>query len=63
MTNGVEMQAGFVGQTAPRVRDLFNRARGGILFVDEAYGLVDRGNGFANEAITVGCLHDQVRRL
>ena len=42
----------FVGQTAPKVHSLFRRARGSVLFIDEAYTLLDMGNGgFGQEAI------------
>ena len=42
----------FVGGTAPRVRGLFKRTRGSVLFIDEAYSLVDDRDGmFGDEAI------------
>src|SRR5262245_15300347 len=45
--------AGFVGQTAPRVKSVTERALGGVLFVDEAYALTeDRSEGdFGTEAV------------
>lgn len=45
--------AGYVGQTALKVKDVVKEAMGGVLFIDEAYALVcDRGNeDFGNEAI------------
>ncbi|MPY92331.1 MAG: AAA family ATPase [Acidimicrobiia bacterium] len=44
--------AGFVGQTALRVRDAFDRADGGVLLIDEAYALARGGeNDFGREAI------------
>src|SRR5690606_39218334 len=44
--------AGFVGQTAGRVRDAFDRADGGVLLIDEAYALARGGeNDFGREAI------------
>lgn len=42
----------FVGWTANIVKQKFTRAKGGILFIDEAYSLVDDRNGsFGDEAI------------
>ncbi len=46
----------FIGQTAPKVREAINEARGGILFVDEAYMLVrsaDDKKDFGKEVIEV----------
>lgn len=43
----------YVGQTAPRVRNKFREARGGVLMIDEAYSLVDDyRNGYGDEAIS-----------
>ena len=42
----------FVGWTAPTIKRKFKEAVGGILFIDEAYSLVDGRNGsFGDEAI------------
>ena len=42
----------YVGWTAQTVRDKFKEARGGVLFIDEAYSLVDdRSNSYGDEAI------------
>lgn len=41
-----------VGSTAKIVKDKFRQAEGGVLFIDEAYSLVeDARNGFGDEAI------------
>ncbi len=41
----------FVGWTAKEVKAKFREAKGGILFIDEAYSLVDNSNSFGAEAI------------
>ncbi|MEU4265521.1 right-handed parallel beta-helix repeat-containing protein [Streptomyces argenteolus] len=44
----------FVGHTAQLTKDAFDRARGGVLFIDEAYTLTPRGgtgNDFGQEAV------------
>ena len=42
----------YVGWTAPTVAKQFRRAKGGILFIDEAYSLVEEKDGlFGDEAI------------
>ena len=54
--------AGYVGQTALKVQEAINKARGGVLFIDEAYALsADRGAGFGDEAIStlVKAMEDQ----
>lgn len=45
----------FVGQTAPKVADAFRRAKGGILFVDEAGFFLEQGSG--------GFLHEAMREF
>ncbi|MEU6348465.1 right-handed parallel beta-helix repeat-containing protein [Streptomyces sp. NPDC047072] len=43
----------YVGHTGPKTSEAFLRARGGVLFIDEAYALVPAGatNDFGTEAI------------
>jgi len=43
--------AGFVGQTAPLVTKVVTSALGGVLLIDEAYGLSRAGDAFGQEAI------------
>src|SRR5262249_54788227 len=47
--------AKYVGQTAPLVKENIEKARGGILFIDEAYALSNKGTAvdFGNEAIEI----------
>lgn len=46
--------AQYVGQTAPMVQNVFQRAKGGVLFIDEAYSLLEEGSGgFGDEAINM----------
>lgn len=48
-----DLVAGYVGHTAVKVRALFKRAKGKVLFIDEAYSLVDdRKGSFGDEAIS-----------
>ena len=42
----------YVGQTAPKIKNIFQQAKGGILFIDEAYSLIPQSErDFANEAL------------
>jgi SpoVK/Ycf46/Vps4 family AAA+-type ATPase len=41
--------AGFVGQTAIKTAEKIDEAIGGVLFIDEAYALTERGNGGGND--------------
>ena len=47
-----DLIAHYVGQTADKVRDVFRSAKGKVLFIDEAYSLLDGCKGeFGDEAI------------
>ncbi len=47
-----DLVAKYVGQTPHKVKAAFRMAKGGVLFIDEAYSLVDdRGGLFGDEAI------------
>ncbi len=51
-----ELVGEFIGQTAPKVKKIIEKARGGILFIDEAYSLTNRGDDgkdFGKEVIEV----------
>ena len=45
--------AGYSGQTAIKTAEKIEDAMGGILFIDEAYGLAESSGGFGQEAIQV----------
>ncbi|GAA3810044.1 AAA family ATPase [Cellulomonas soli] len=44
-----DLVAGYLGQTAPRTTAVVEKARGGVLFIDEAYALV--GDDYGREAV------------
>ena len=47
-----DLVAKYTGQTAIKVKELFSKAKGHVLFIDEAYSLVDSWeNEFGDEAI------------
>ncbi|SEQ84106.1 AAA+-type ATPase, SpoVK/Ycf46/Vps4 family [Lachnospiraceae bacterium NE2001] len=46
-----DLVAGYVGQTALKVKEIIKKAKGGVLFIDEAYALAGEGNDFGSEAI------------
>ena len=42
----------YIGSTAPKVKNIFDEAKGGVLFIDEAYSLIPRHEkDFGHEAI------------
>ena len=47
-----DLVAGYVGHTALKVKEVLKQAKGGVLFIDEAYSLTSHsGNDFGHEAI------------
>lgn len=51
-----ELVGKFIGQTAPQTKEVIDKARGGVLFIDEAYALMrvgDTSQDFGQEAIEV----------
>lgn len=51
-TDRSQLVVGYIGQTATRVREVFDRADGGVLLIDEAYALARGGErDFGIEAI------------
>ena len=46
----------YIGQTAPKVKDAIDKARGGVLFIDEAYSLArsnDDSKDFGREVVEI----------
>lgn len=50
--NGHDLMGSYIGQTASTVERYLREARGGVLFIDEAYSLLDGSESFASDAIT-----------
>ncbi len=50
-TDRAGLVAGYVGQTASRTKEIIEKAKGGVLFIDEAYTLLGEGNDYGQEAI------------
>jgi len=56
-TSGLDLTAGFVGQTKDKVNEICDKAMGGVLFVDEAYYLAGTdGNASSYGSEAVGTL-------
>ena len=55
-TDRSDLVAEYIGQTAPKTKEIIKKARGGILFIDEAYALArknDDSKDFGKEAIEI----------
>ena len=52
--DGKDFIAGYVGQTEERVNKILNEAIGGVLYIDEVYGM-DNGTEFGKSAINALC--------
>ncbi|MBA3647396.1 MAG: AAA family ATPase [Chitinophagales bacterium] len=51
-----DLVAEYIGQTAPKTKEVINRARGGVLFIDEAYALARKAEDskdFGKEVIEI----------
>ncbi len=46
-----DLIAEYVGQTAIKTAEVINKAKGGVLFIDEAYMLGDKNNSYNDDAI------------
>lgn len=56
-TDRAGMVAGYIGQTALKVDALIEKAKGGVLFIDEAYSLVRDENSFNDYGLeAIDCL-------
>merc|ERR1719379_618466 len=61
--NALELKGEYCGQTAPKIKEIFDMALGGCLFLDEAYSLAN-GDKFSNEALVgLAVLYGRAVRL
>jgi SpoVK/Ycf46/Vps4 family AAA+-type ATPase len=51
VVTGANLLSRFMGNTGPNVVEAMRRAKGGILFIDEAYGIAPRHGSYGAEAI------------
>ena len=58
-----DLVAGYVGQTALKTRAVINKAKGGVLFVDEAYALAPRGAGGVGRDFGAEAVQELMRDL
>ena len=52
----VDLVGEYIGQTAPKVKEIIKKARGGVLFIDEAYSLArtnDDSKDFGREVVEI----------
>ena len=51
--NAADLIAPVVGETGPKVRELFKQGKGGVIFIDEFYTLLNQAGqlGFGNDAL------------
>lgn len=55
---GPALRGAYLGQTAPKVIEVFRKAEGGVLFIDEAYGIqTDERDSFGTDAVNT-ILHE-----
>ncbi len=50
-TDKAGLVAEYLGQTPKKTKEIINKAKGGILFIDEAYTLCEEHHGYGQEAI------------
>lgn len=61
--NGQELKAGFLGQSARKTQIILKKARNKVLFIDEAYALLDEyENGYGKEVVATLLKHMEDER-